>query len=80
MICPKCERETLKKICFKKDNNLAYFCELCSMMWLMDEEINVHTGHTIQSYGKDKDLEYTFDEIIGADPDTKPVIYPYEQK
>jgi hypothetical protein len=79
MICPKCEKETIKTICFKKDSSIGYLCELCRILWLMDEEINAHTGHTIQEHGADNDLEYTFDEVVGKDPDKTPVIYPYEQ-
>ena len=63
MQCPKCEREKLQDIRFKKDSRLAYLCDICSTVWYMGEEINPFTGRLITLVTDGQDREYTFDMI-----------------
>lgn len=71
MLCPKCEEDNLTKILFKKSERLAFLCEFCGIAWFEDEEMNLSTGHAIESLTKDG-AEYTF---IDIDEDSQSVMH-----
>lgn len=55
---------------------MAFLCEFCGTVWLGDEDVNAHSGHSILTLEKDGNIEYTIVDIPGKDENTKPVLFP----
>lgn len=60
MLCPKCEKGNIRKIVFKKSGDMGLLCDFCDTTWLDDEEVTSNSGHSILSFTKDGDMEYTY--------------------
>lgn len=75
MTCPKCEEGTIVSITFKRTGRYAYLCDSCEALWLEGEDINVSTGHTLESYSQGQGSEYTIEELQEQDQDHQPVAY-----
>lgn len=62
MQCPKCEEGIIERIIFKKNKENGFLCDFCGAVWLEGENISMNTGHVMQSFTKDDDMEYTFSD------------------
>lgn len=71
MNCPKCEEGTLMKIRFKDGGKEAFVCDSCDALWFGEESISEVSGHTLHSYLKDRDLQYSIEEVYDKDQDNK---------
>ena len=67
MICPKCDKESIKKIIFKKSGDTGYLCNTCKTVWLAGETISLNSGHLLHALTKDDDMEYTYSIDESAD-------------
>lgn len=73
MTCPKCEEGIIEKIKFKKDGSIAFLCDSCESLWLENENISVKSIHTLSSFSKDQDIEYTIEKLSEKDQDHEPI-------
>lgn len=46
MICPKCKEEEIVRVTLKMNQEKAYECNNCGVIWFEDEDIKTSTGHT----------------------------------
>lgn len=72
MTCPKCEEGIIKKITFKKSGEEALLCSGCETVWLPNENLLPNSGHFLDAFTKDGDMEYIF--TVDEKSDDIPVI------
>lgn len=54
---------------------MAFLCEYCGAVWDANENINVLTGHMIQTKTQDDEFEYSFIDVDEKNEDKKSVMY-----
>lgn len=67
MRCPKCDEGVIRKITFKKTGEDAYLCSNCETTWMIGENITANSGHLLDAFTKNGDMEYVF--TIDENPD-----------
>jgi hypothetical protein len=73
MICPKCEEGAVNKIVFKENGKRGSLCDFCDAWWFEGETIGIMSNHTLSSFSKREDLEYTIEEIDEKDQEHRPI-------